>query len=130
MAAHTLNKKERLCGMTLTEELFDRAGSHSVASFPVRAVWKEMERKEGEPPVRILTSVSKRHFKRAVKRNRVKRQLREAYRLRKEVLYDRLAATPDRAVMLGFLWLADEVYESSKVTASVQKLMQRIAEKL
>lgn len=130
MATHTLCKQERLCGQRLTEQLFDRKESRSVALFPVRAVWRETERGEGEPPVRLLVSVSKRHFKRAVKRNRVKRQLREAYRLNKQVLTSAVEQQPGRTLAVGFVWLADALFPTAVVEQKMLKLLNRIAEKL
>ncbi len=130
MATHTLCKQERLCGQRLTEQLFDRKESRSVALFPVRAVWREIERREGEPPVRLLVSVSKRHFKRAVKRNRVKRQLREAYRLNKQVLTSVVEQRPERALAVGVVWLADALFPTAVVEAKMVGLLNRIAGKL
>ncbi len=130
MATHTLCKQERLCGQRLTEQLFDRKESRSVALFPVRAVWREIERREGEPPVRLLVSVSKRHFKRAVKRNRVKRQLREVYRLNKQVLTSVVEQRPERALAVGVVWLADALFPTAVVEAKMVGLLNRIAGKL
>ncbi len=130
MATHTLSKRERLCGQRLTEQLFDRTASRSAASFPVRAVWQEVDGREGEPPVRLLVSVSKRHFKRAVKRNRVKRQLREAYRMNKQVLTSAVEQKPGRALTVGFVWLADALFPTAVVEEKMVKLLNRIAEKL
>lgn len=130
MATHTLKKRERLCSMKLTNRLFNGAGSHSMAAFPVRIVWMEKEREEHESPIQILVSVSKRHFKRAVKRNRVKRQLREAYRLSKQMLYDKLEQSPQRAVIIAFIWLSDEVSSTTEVVRCTETLMKRLTEKL
>ena len=58
-----------------------------MAAFPLRVVYVNKERAHGEVPVQILISVPKKRFKHAVDRNRVKRQVREAYRLHKQVLY-------------------------------------------
>lgn len=131
MATHTLRKRERLCSMKLTDRLFGGAGSQSMAAFPIRVVWMEIERNdEQESPVQILVSVSKRHFKRAIKRNRVKRQLREAYRVAKHPLYDQLAVTPQRALVIAFIWLADDLYPSQEIAERMRKLIGRIVEKL
>ena len=75
LALHTLPKEERLCSRKALEELFG-GGHQSVSAFPIRAVYMPNE----VGVVRVMVSVSKRYFKRAVKRNRIKRQLREAYR--------------------------------------------------
>ena len=58
--------------------MFEGGVSKSFSIFPIRVVYMPVE--QGEAPASILISVSKRRFKRAVKRNRVKRQIREAYR--------------------------------------------------
>ena len=64
----------------LIEALFENGSSQSVSAFPLRAVYQTIERREGHAPVQILISVPKKRFKHAVDRNRVKRQIREAYR--------------------------------------------------
>ncbi|MBR1546070.1 MAG: ribonuclease P protein component [Prevotella sp.] len=130
MVANTLKKRERLCSMKLIDRLFNGAGSHSMAVFPIRVVWMEKERDEHESHVQILVSVSKRHFKQAVKRNRVKRQVREAYRQAKSALCTQLEQTPHRAVLIAFIWLSDELYSSAEVTSRMEKLIQRITERL
>ena len=72
---NTLRKSERLDRKKVIEKMF-AGGSRSFSVFPLRVVYLPVE--ELEAPVSILVSVSKRRFKRAVKRNRVKRQIREA----------------------------------------------------
>ena len=101
-----------------------------MSAFPLRVVFMTIDRAEGDAPVQVLVSVSKRHFKRAVKRNRVKRQIREAYRLNKQILTDALQPTPDKALAVAFLWLADELHSTPDVTRSVVSLLRRMAEKL
>ena len=98
LALHTLPKEERLCSRKALEELFG-GGHQSVSAFPIRAVYMPNE----VGVVRVMVSVSKRYFKRAVKRNRIKRQLREAYRLQKELLQP-LTGGLD----IAFLWTSDE----------------------
>ena len=86
----------------------------------------EKKREEGEEPVQILVSVSKRHFKRAVKRNRVKRQIREPYRHHKQILADKVPQ--DTALAIAFIWLADELLDSQQVNRSVKRLLEKVAE--
>lgn len=62
--------------------------SRSFSVFPLRAVYMSVDRQE--VPASILISVPKKRFKRAVKRNRVKRQIREAYRKNKGGLWQAL----------------------------------------
>src|SRR3712207_7886162 len=68
--------------------MFESGTSKSFSIFPIRIVYMPLE--EAKQPASILISVSKRKFKRAVRRNRVKRQIREAYRRNKHLLTDEL----------------------------------------
>ena len=99
-----------------------------MAAFPLRAVYRKQERTEGAAPVQLLISVPKKRFHHAVDRNRVKRQVREAFRHHKQVLYDALSA--DSQLLLAFIWMADEHQPSSIVENKVVGLMRRISEKL
>ena len=118
VGSHTLSKDERLCSRKALEELFG-GGHQSVSAFPIRAVFMP----NGLGVVRIMVSVSKRYFKRAVKRNRIKRQLREAYRLQKELLQPL-----DGGLDIAFLWTSDEMLPTEKVFQKMQNILQRIHE--
>lgn len=124
----TLPKSERLYLKKEIEELFS-GKQESFSIFPIRVVFQKTEKRNDIPPVRILVSVSKRKFKRAVKRNRVKRQLREAYRKNKFILGDYIAEK-DFGLNIGFVWLASDLKTSKTVeermTAVLQAIMERI----
>lgn len=127
---NTLSKRERICSQKLTEQLFNSGKAHSMVAFPLRAVYMSIPREKQEPQVSILVSVSKRYFKRAVKRNRVKRLIREAYRLNKHILTDRLIASPGMALAIAFLWLDPKLHSFHRVENKVKQLLQRIAEEM
>ena len=101
---HTFPKEEHLCRKKLIEELFSKQGS-SFGVYPLRIVWIKSEALTSAPP-QVLISVSKRTFKRAVDRNRLKRLLREAYRLNKY----RLTEQPDGhpIALLGIIFTGKE----------------------
>ena len=129
-----LSKRERICGRTLLEKLFTGGKSKSFSVFPLRVVYLLTDQPDGdlqhEAPVKMMVSVSKRHFKRAVKRNRVKRQVREAYRLNKEIVVSSMADFPNRQLLLGFIWMSDELHDTDTVERSMQVLLKRVADKL
>ena len=106
---YTLPKKERLNSRLLIERLFS-GGGKSLPAFPLRIVYMPIE-EETRPTAAILISVPKKRFKRAVKRNRVKRQIREAYRKHKDILLDALNASGKKAIV-AFIWLDNNLHSS------------------
>lgn len=129
MAEYTLSKKERLNSKTMIERLF-AGGSKSFPSYPLRVVYMLQDSAEEDiPAASILISVPKKRFKRAVKRNLVKRQVREAYRKNKYLLLDALASKNKRLV-LAFIWLDNNIHSSAEVEEKVKKLLLHIVEKL
>lgn len=127
MKTYALPKKERLNSRILIEKLFS-GGGRSLPAFPLRIVYMQVEG-ENLPAASIMVSVPKKRFKRAVKRNRVKRQIREAYRMHKDILLDSLEAA-GRKVAVAFIWLDNELHDSSEVEAKVKKLLQLVAERI
>jgi len=125
---YTLNKDERLCSKKLIERLF-AGGNRSFPTFPLRVVYMPLSPEENSAEASILISVPKKRFKHAVKRNRVKRQVREAYRQNKHILLDALKAqeTPCKMV-LAFIWLDNKLHTTKEITYKVKKLLMHIAE--
>lgn len=86
------------------------------------------DRQNGDEPVQMLVSVPKKHFHHAVDRNRVKRQVREAYRRRKQILYD--ALPENKTLLLAFVWLSDRHLTTADVAARVNVLIRKLADRL
>ena len=128
IASSTFKKRERIVSRKLIERLFSKGSSFSVSVFPLRIVVMETARIANDVPVQVLVSVSKRHFKHAVDRNRVKRQVREAYRRHKQILTEKVQQ--EQTLAIAFIWLADELHESDKVEKSVKRLLGKAAERL
>ena len=124
MVEYTLGKKERLNSKTLIERLFS-GGSKSFPAFPLRVVYMSVEPVEED----MAISVPKKRFKRAVKRNLVKRQVREAYRKNKHLLLDALASRNKRLI-IAFIWLDNHIHSSAEVEEKVKKLLFHIVERL
>lgn len=86
----TFNKKEKLKSEKLIAQLF--AEGHTVAVYPLRLVYLNTIFDDGIK-IKAGVSVSKRHFKKAVDRNRIKRLMREAYRLQKGTYFNNFSAS-------------------------------------
>lgn len=117
-----LKKAERLCSKKAIDALFTGTDSKSLSAYPIRIVYRHTE----EAGIRILVSVSKKRFRHAVDRNRVKRQIREAYRLNKHRLDD-IAQAPS-GMDIAFIWLTDRHQPSQLVTSKMVSLLDKIAQ--
>jgi ribonuclease P protein component, eubacterial len=82
---HTFRKEERISSKREIGFLFENGTSF--VSYPLRILFCKREI-QGDARFSVLISVSKRKFKRAVDRNRIKRLIREAYRLNKSILWN------------------------------------------
>ncbi|WP_422008963.1 ribonuclease P protein component [Roseivirga pacifica] len=114
---NTFPKRERLYKKKLIQELFDKGSSFYL--YPFKVIY--FDTKEENVPNQVLFSVSKRKFKTAVARNRIKRQLREGYRLNK-----RLAGTS--GYLIAFIYTADKQQESRMIHKKMMKALQKLAQ--
>ena len=98
---YTLSKEERLSWKRYIDLLF--AKGQSFVAFPLRVVYLPIE---GEMPARVsfMVSVPKKKFKRVVKRNLIKRRVRETFRVRKYSLWESLEAR-NKNLLVAFLYL-------------------------
>ena len=122
----TLSKEERICSKKLINELFTGNG-RSMTAFPLRVVFMKRTIVDDQPRAAMLVSVPKRYFKHAVDRNRVKRQVREAFRRNKLIITQNLTDDHE-AVAMAFVWLTDEKFPSSEVENRMVRLLTRISE--
>ena len=122
---YTLSKEERLSWKRYIDSLF--AKGQSFVAFPLRVIYLPLEE---EMPARasFLVSVPKKKFKRAVKRNLIKRQVREAYRVRKYELLDLLEAKGKR-MLIAFLYIDKEIHPFTTMEKAMNKAINLLREK-
>lgn len=125
MNSFKLTKKERLCSTKLIGKLFDLG--ESFYCFPLKVVYLETPLVD-QHPAQVGFSVSKRNFKRAVHRNRLKRRMREAYRLNKPGFYHAIPNGKQVAVM--FIYTAREGKDYQVIEKSMQKALRKLGELL
>ena len=128
--AFSFRKSERIHSLKQIDELFGGGKSRALSAFPIRVVYRYVHRLPTEAPFQVLISVPKRNLKHAVDRNRVKRQLREAYRLNKHLLFNSKQKDSDKGMDMAFIWLDSQLYDSEKVHHNIVNLLTRLAEKL
>ncbi len=127
MKGNVFTKAERLCSRKAIEALF-AGGARAFTVFPFRVVFHQVDDNAGVP-VSVLVSVSKKRFKHAVDRNRVKRQIREAYRKNKHSLAAFLEGR-QAGLHLAIIYLGNELQSSSKIESRVAELLGRIRKEM
>jgi ribonuclease P protein component len=76
------------------------------------------------PHHQVLVSVSKKKFKQAVDRNKIKRAIKEAYRLKKYLLDDLEPST--NPMCIGLIYTGKEIHDSKFVETKVKKLISKL----
>ena len=120
-------KKEKLKSRKLVEGLF--ATGKSLNVFPIRVWYKFLPLQADEYTLmQAGVSVSKKNFKRAVDRNKIKRLLREAYRLQKKELLELLKEKKAKGYAF-FIYTDKNLPEYQTVFASMTKCLESLKRK-
>ena len=120
----SLKKAERLNSKKLIDKLFIEG--ESILQYPLKMVFLKTE-PTVDYPAQTAFTVSKKLFKRAVHRNRIKRLLREAYRLNKNTLYNALK-TEQLAVFI--IYIGKELPEYAQIEHATSKGLKKVLKKL
>lgn len=127
---NTFGKNERLKSKIAIAKLY-KEGEH-INQYPIKIVWKvEKAQDSNDFPAKVVLSVSKKKFKKAVDRNRVKRLLKETYRVNKNEL---VSALKDSNLELHFflVYLDKNLPEyhalENKIKTALQRLINEINE--
>ncbi|WP_046743434.1 ribonuclease P protein component [Kordia zhangzhouensis] len=116
-------KEEKLKSRKCIEQLFKEG--NSVSKFPLKLIYVQVELPE-KVPMQVGVSVTKRRFKKAVTRNRIKRLMREAYRLHKNDVFNTISTS--YACM--FLYIGKQEPTFEEIEASMVKLLQKFIVKV
>lgn len=116
-------KKEKLKSKKLIEQLF--AEGIWVTNYPIKLVYLKT-RFEDDSKCKVGVTASKRNFKSAVKRNRIKRLMRESYRLNKHLIFNNIEGN----FAFMFLYLGKEMPSQSKITDAMIPLMRKFVDEI
>ena len=120
---NTLGKQERLKSKKLIEKLY--AEGDSVKTFPLRMMYVQTAH-TSDFPCQVGVSVAKRNYKLAVDRNRLKRLMRETYRLQKQIVYKNL----DEPYVFMISYIGREEIKYEDLYLKMEKLLTLFIDKV
>jgi len=115
-------KEERLHSKRRIGQLFSEGESFFI--YPFKVVYHTIP-EPSDYPVQLLISVSKNKFKHAVKRNRVKRLTREAYRTNKTIIYKQ-DGNSERTLIVGLIYVANTIMDYHQLEKKIILILQRL----
>ena len=118
----TFTREEKLKSKKQIELLFELGSS--ISEFPLRLVYLKTEHKSNYS-VKAAFSVSKRKFKNAVDRNRIKRLMRECYRLNKHTIYQKI----ENKYIIMFIYLDEKEHNYVHIEEKMIHLMMKLIQK-
>lgn len=122
---NTYSKQEKLKSRKALNQLF--TAGRSFLCFPVKVFYLPVT--NNDVPIQAGVGVSSRHFKKAVDRNRIKRLLREAYRLNKQSL-STLLVQKEKQVHVFFLYIGKELPEHDVLQEKLKQALTKLEEYL
>jgi ribonuclease P protein component len=115
-------KEERLHSKKRIGLLFSEGESFFV--YPFKVVYTTLP-ESSDYPVQLLISVSKQKFKHAVKRNRVKRLVRESYRKHKSILFEQ-ENHEKKTLLVGLIYVANTIMDYHQIEKKIILILQRL----
>jgi ribonuclease P protein component len=116
----TFNKQERLCSKKQMELLFSKGKSKLI--HPVKLVWLKTP-VDLKYPAQTMFVVPKRQFKKAKDRNKLKRRMREAYRLNKSLFYELLNKSEIK-IIASFIFVGKDIEEYAVIEKAIIALQK------
>jgi ribonuclease P protein component len=118
----TFKKEERLCSKKSIDFLFANGKSFYLNPFKIKWTYQDFNTNY---PIQILIVVPKRYFKKAHDRNKIKRQIREAYRKNKSILYDFLKIK-EKKITLAIIYTEKDISPYNLIEEKIILTLQRL----
>jgi len=119
-----LGKKYKLCSHTLIKAIFEEG--KTIKQYPLRTITLAVEPDLTKAAFQLVISVPKRNFKKAHDRNRIRRQLKEAFRLNKGALEEKLIEQKQQ-IALFIVYTERTALEYKVLESKMKKLIQQIS---
>ncbi len=119
-------KSEHLCGEITINRLFTEGDAF--IAYPLRVVYLFPEMK-GTDSVKVVISVPKKRFKKAVDRNRLKRLIREAYRLNKQEFVSKLNEK-NLQIQIAFNYVSNDLMDFEAIEKKMKVALHKLYDKI
>ncbi|MDP4187031.1 MAG: ribonuclease P protein component [Bacteroidota bacterium] len=121
----TFTKEERIRGKKSIDSLFK--DGFIVMNYPLKVVWKVEKDNSGN--IKAGVSVPKKFFKRAVRRNLIKRRIKESFRLNKPAI-KLILGEEKESLSLMFIYISKEIIPYREIEKKVALCLQTITEQI
>tara|TARA_B110000014_G_scaffold98447_1_gene67668 strand:- start:1378 stop:1755 length:378 start_codon:yes stop_codon:yes gene_type:complete len=113
----SFSKKERISEKKIIDTLFNNGKKFNNNPFDIRFINQEFK---DDSFSRVLITVSSSRIKSAVKRNLLKRRIKESYRKNKNII-------SNKSLMIAFVYVSDEILMYSDINDSVIKILKKLS---
>ena len=113
----SFSKKERISEKKIIDTLFNNGKKFNNNPFDIRFINQEFK---DDSFSRVLITVSSSRIKSAVKRNLLKRRIKESYRKNKNII-------SNKSLMIAFVYVSDEILMYSDINNSVIKILKKLS---
>lgn len=120
----SFRKSDRLCGVRAVGELFVRG--HGIVIPPLKVIYRVLPEDNLISPVRVLVSVPRKNFRRAVDRNLIRRRIKEAWRLNRHPLTEKMSV-PGRRIDLALIWIDTEIRSYEITEKCIIEIIERLS---
>jgi len=124
---YSFSKIEKLCSTKDIQTIFSKG--EKFVSYPFFFAYTIQLPKE-DVPVKVMISVSKKKFKKAVDRNRIKRLCREVYRLNKHTLNEKLEGIYEGTLQLSINYVANTEIPFSSLQKDFLKAINNLSNEI
>ncbi len=114
----SFSKSERISEKKIIDNLFSSGKKFSVYPFDVRFLNQD---ENSDSIHKVLISVSSSKIKSAVKRNLLKRRIKESYRINKNIISNKL-------LMIAFVYVSEEIFTFSVIDKAIKKILKKLSE--
>ena len=123
---YSFEKDERLSRIKIINQLFNSGNSLSL--FPLKIHWMEVDENLNSP-AQVLISASNKIIRKATKRNLITRKIKEAYRLKKHILYKNLKSLK-KSIVLAYIYIGPENVSYKEIENKLRNSFELILKEL